>query len=64
MPAIRNGVWYVGVTAFLIGLTDRAIATLADATISAIDLIQLFTAALVFVGWLFFSPHSQGRDRP
>ena len=53
MQPVKNGVWYIGVSAWLFGMSDRTLAAFTDGFISAIDLVQLFTAAFFFVGWLF-----------
>lgn len=56
MQPVRSGVWYLGVSAWLFGMSDRTFASFADGFVSAIDLVQLFTAAFFFVGWLFLKP--------
>lgn len=50
--------WLLGTSSWVFGITDRSIASLADGYISAIDLIQLFTAAFFFVSWLFLKPEN------
>lgn len=56
---LKNGIWLFGISSWLFGITDRSIASLADGYLSALDLIQLFTAATFFVGWLFLKPISK-----
>ncbi|TAF54762.1 MAG: hypothetical protein EAZ60_15465 [Oscillatoriales cyanobacterium] len=34
----------------------RSIALLSDGYLSAIDIVQLFTASFFFVSWIFLSP--------
>lgn len=53
---LKSGIWLFGVSSWLFGLTDRTIAALMDGYLSALDIIQLFTAAFFFVGWLFLKP--------
>lgn len=53
---LRNGIWLLGISSWLFGITDRSIASLADGYLSALDLIQLFTASFFFVSWLFLKP--------
>lgn len=53
---LRYGIWIVGITAWLFGITDRSIAALADQSLSAIDIVQLFTASFFLVSWLFLKP--------
>jgi len=53
---LRNAIWLLGVSSWLFGITDRSIASLSDGYLSALDLIQLSTAAFLFVIWLFFKP--------
>ena len=55
---LRNGIWLLGVSSWLFGILDRSIATLADGYLSALDIIQLFTALFFFVSWLFLKPTS------
>ncbi|MBE9214394.1 hypothetical protein IQ247_17255 [Plectonema cf. radiosum LEGE 06105] len=55
---LKNGVWLVGVSCWLFGITDRSIASLSDGYLSALDLVQLFTAVTFFIAWLFLKPSS------
>lgn len=56
---LKNGVWFLGVSSWLFGITDRSIASLSDGYLSAGDIIQLFTACFFFVSWLFLKPTSK-----
>lgn len=56
MYAVRLGFWYFGVAAWLVGVSDRTLASTSDGFLSAIDLIQLATASLFLVLWLFLRP--------
>lgn len=56
---LRNGIWLIGVSSWVFGITDRSIATLSDGYLSALDLTQLFTAFFFFVSWLFLKPTSR-----
>ena len=56
MDYLKNGIWFVGISFWLFGITDRSIASLSDGYLSAIDIAQLFTAAFFFVSWLFLKP--------
>ncbi|UBF25863.1 hypothetical protein K9N68_30690 [Kovacikia minuta CCNUW1] len=53
---LKRGIWFIGLSSWLFGITDRTIASLADGYLSALDMIQLFTAAFFFVSWLFLKP--------
>lgn len=53
---IRNGIWLFGIPSWLFGITDRSFASLADGYLSALDLMQLFTASLFFLSWLYLKP--------
>ncbi len=55
---LKSGIWLVGISSWLFGITDRSIAALADGYLSAIDIAQLFTAFFFFVSWLFLKPKS------
>lgn len=53
---MKRGIWLLGVSSWLFGITDRSIASFADGYLSALDIVQLFTAGVFFVGWLFLKP--------
>lgn len=52
----KNGIWLLGIASWLFGITDRSIASISDGYISAIELMQLFTALFFFVSWLYLKP--------
>jgi hypothetical protein len=56
LPMLQKGIWLFGIFSWIFGLTDRTIALLSDGYLSAIDIVQLFTASFFFVSWLFLSP--------
>lgn len=56
---LKNGVWFFGISSWLFGITDRSIAALSDGFLSALDLMQLFTASFFFAGWLLLKPRRQ-----
>lgn len=56
LESLKNGIWLLGVSSWLFGITDRSIASLSDGYLSALDIIQLFTALFFFVSWLFLRP--------
>ena len=56
MLAIRSGIWFFGVSAWLFGLSDRTLSAIANGYVDAIELGQLTVAAIFFVGWLFLLP--------
>lgn len=53
---LKNGIWVLGVSSWLFGITDRSIATLSDGYLSALDIVQLFTASFFFLDWLLLKP--------
>ncbi|KJH71464.1 hypothetical protein [Aliterella atlantica] len=57
--SLKNSIWLIGTSSWLFGITDRSIASLADGKLSALDLVQILTASLFFVGWLFLKPVSR-----
>lgn len=59
LSSLKNGIWFLGVSSWLFGITDRSIASFSDGYLSALDIIQLFTAAFFFVSWLFLKPTSK-----
>jgi len=56
LSSLKNGIWFLGISSWLFGITDRSIASLSDGYLSALDIAQLFTAAFFFVSWLFLKP--------
>jgi hypothetical protein len=58
---LRRGIWLVGVSSWLFGISDRSIAALSDGFLSAWDLIQLFTASFFFLGWVLLKPDFRRR---
>ncbi|MEH2067406.1 hypothetical protein [Nostoc sp. PA-18-2419] len=56
---LKNGIWLFGLSSWVFGITDRSIASFADGYLSALDLMQLFTAATFFMAWLFLKPVSK-----
>jgi len=58
LGVLKNGVWLFGISSWLFGISDRSIASFADGHLSAIELMQLFTASFFFMGWLFLKPSS------
>ncbi|MDB9376210.1 hypothetical protein [Nodularia sphaerocarpa] len=53
---LKNGIWLFGLSSWVLGITDRSIASFADGYLSALDLTQLFTAATFLTAWLFLKP--------
>lgn len=53
---LRWGIWLLGISSWLFGITDRSFASFADGYLSAIDITQLFTASFFFISWLFLKP--------
>jgi len=47
---LKNGIWLLGVASWLFGITDRSIASFSDGYLSAIEIMQLFTASSLSVG--------------
>ncbi len=59
LDTLKNGIWLLGVSSWLFGITDRSIASLSDGYLSALDIVQLFTALFFFASWLFLKPVSK-----
>lgn len=53
---LKHGIWILGVSSWIFGIGDRSIATLSDGYLSALDIVQLFTASFFFIGWLILKP--------
>jgi len=56
LPMLQKGIWLFGIISWIFGLTDRSIALFSDGYLSAVDIVQLFTASFFFISWLFLSP--------
>ncbi len=56
LETLKYGIWLLGILSWLFGITDRSIASLSDGYLSALDIIQLFTASFFFVSWIFLKP--------
>lgn len=56
LGTLKYGIWLLGISSWLFGITDRSIASLSDGYLSALDIVQLFTASFFFVSWLFLKP--------
>lgn len=56
LETLKYGIWLLGVSSWLFGITDRSIASFADGYLSALEIVQLFTALFFFVSWLFLKP--------
>ena len=56
LSKLKSGIWVLGISSWVFGISDRTIAALMDGYFSALDIVQLFTAAFFFVGWLFLKP--------
>ncbi|PSB35193.1 hypothetical protein [Stenomitos frigidus] len=59
LGSLRQGIWLLGISSWVFGITDRSIASFSDGYLSAIDIMQLFTASFFFVSWLFLKPTRQ-----
>lgn len=53
---LKRGIWYLGLASWCYGLFDRGLAVLGKGYFSLLDLIQLSTTCLLFIGWLFLKP--------
>ncbi|WNZ22783.1 hypothetical protein HJG54_07895 [Leptolyngbya sp. NK1-12] len=58
LASLRNGIWLLGISSWIFGIIDRSFASFADGYLSALDIVQLFTASFFFVSWLFLKPTS------
>lgn len=56
---LKNSIWLFGIAAWLFGIVDRAIAVIADRTFSAKYFVQLATAFVLFVSWVFLKPRQK-----
>jgi len=56
LAKLKNGVWLLGIPFWLFGLADRIIASFSNGYLSAVELVQLFTASFFLVSWLSLKP--------
>ncbi len=53
---LKQGVWLLGTSSWLIAIVERSSAALQDGYLSALDLTQIFTVLTFFISWLFLKP--------
>ena len=56
LSQFKNGFWLFGIPCWLFGIADRIIASFSNGYLSAVELLQLFTASFFFVSWLSLKP--------
>lgn len=56
LGSLKRGIWFLGISSWLFGITDRSIASFSDGYLSALDITQLLTASFFFVSWLLLKP--------
>jgi len=56
LAKLKNSIWLFGIPSCLLGITDRSIASFSDGYLSAVDIVQLFTASFLFISWLYLKP--------
>jgi hypothetical protein len=56
LTKLKNSIWLFGIPSCLLGVTDRSIASFSDGYLSALDLVQLFTASFLLISWLYLKP--------
>ncbi|HEY9696244.1 MAG TPA: hypothetical protein V6D10_03210 [Trichocoleus sp.] len=62
ITSIKNGIWILGIPSWLFGITDRGIAAFADGYFSPTEIVQLLTASLFFLSWLYLKPEADVTD--
>jgi len=58
---LKNIIWFLGIPAWLFGITDRFVAFLASGYFSAASFLHLWIISLFFVGWLYLQPQALRR---
>lgn len=53
---MKRGIWDLGILSWGFGISDRLMACTADSQITAVDIVQVFTASFFFACWLFLKP--------
>jgi hypothetical protein len=56
---LKRGIWILGISSWLFGITDRSIAAFSNGFLSATDLVQLFTASFFALSWVLLKPDSR-----
>lgn len=55
---LRAGIWLIGISCWIFGLTDRSIAAFADGYLTTPETLQVGTLLFLLVSWLFLKPNS------
>ncbi len=55
---LRQGLWLLGIPAWLFGMIDRGYATFANGTFSIYEFASFLTISFLFVSWLSLKPES------
>lgn len=58
---VKRRIWLFGTSAWIVGIIDRSIAIFSDQNFSLLNLLQLFLAAVFFMGWLYLKPSISSR---
>jgi hypothetical protein len=51
-------IWKFGISSWIVGVTDRVLASFADGDLSAIELFQLVLISLQLIAWIYLKPKS------
>lgn len=53
---LKTGIWVVGIPSWIYGITDRGMTAIADGYLSAMEIVQLLVASILFLSWLLLKP--------
>lgn len=59
---IRDGIWLLGIPAWLFGIFDRGTSILADNYVSVPELFQVLFAFAFFLAWLYLKPEQGSKN--
>jgi hypothetical protein len=60
---LKNGIWLVGIPAWIFGITDRTLSAYADSYLSTIEFVNLLTTCFFFLSWLYLKPEPKVNDQ-
>jgi hypothetical protein len=58
MTKLRNNIWSFGILYWMFSILNRSFESLADGSLSEIELIHLFVISLLFAGWIYLKPEA------
>lgn len=64
MVQLKQGLWLIGISAWLFSLLDRSIAAFADGYFSVTECLTVLAISLLFLSWLSLKPQAGSEQAP